>query len=154
MHGCTHFIILWSKNSSKSNWVRKELQSILSKAIQSRAPRILPVILDETPLPELISDIRYVKYRGGLEEDRREIVSAIAGYRPTHNFIKAIVKKYHEVIYDPDAKNPFGLVFCPKCGNDRFKESTHTDYEHDEVYYILACEECGCQIGYNNQNVT
>lgn len=143
LHGCTHFIILWSKNALKSNWVRKELQSILSKAIQSGSPRILPIILDETPLPELISDICYVKYRGGLEEDRREIVTAITRYRPSHDFIKAIVKKYHEVIYDPDAKDPFGLVACPKCGSDRLKGSMHTDHEHDEIYFILACEECG-----------
>lgn len=141
--GCNHFIILCSKNASKSNWVRKELQSTLSKAIPARSPRILPVILDDTPLPELISDIRYVKYRGGLEEDRRQIVTAITGHTPSHNFIKAIVKKYHEVIHDPDAKDPFGLVACPKCGSDRLKGSTHTDYEHDKAYYILACEECG-----------
>lgn len=26
LRGCTHFIILWSKNASKSNWVRRERQ--------------------------------------------------------------------------------------------------------------------------------
>lgn len=143
LRGCTHFIILWSKNALTSNWVRRELQSTLAKAIQTGSPRVLPILLDNTPLPELLSDIRYIEYHGGIEEDRRGIVGAISGYRPSHDFIRAIVKKYHEVIYDPDAKDPFGLVACPKCGSKRLKGSSHTDYEHDEVYYILACEECG-----------
>ncbi|NMC75993.1 MAG: TIR domain-containing protein [Candidatus Methanofastidiosa archaeon] len=143
LHDCTHFIIIWSKNASTSNWVRKELQSILIKAIQSGKLRILPIVLDETPPPEIISDIYYIRYRGGIEEDRWEIIRAITGHDPSYTFIKAIVKKYHEVIYDPNAKDPFGIIACPKCGSKRLKGSSYIDYVHDKVYYILACEECG-----------
>jgi len=143
LRDCTHFIIIWSKNASTSNWIRKELQSILVKAIQSGKPKILPIILDETPQPEIISDIRYVRYRGGIEEDRWEIIRAVTGHAPSSNFIKAIVKKYHEVIHDPNAKDSFGIVACPQCGSERLKGSSFTDYQHDEVYFILACEECG-----------
>lgn len=143
LHDCTHFVILWSKNASISNWVRKELWSILTKAIQSEKPKFLPILLNGTPLPEIISDIRYIRYRGGIENDRWEIIRAITGHDPSHNFIKAIVKKYHEVIYDPNAKDPFGIIACPNCGSKRLKGSSYTVYEHDEVYYILACEECG-----------
>ncbi|MHA1368997.1 MAG: TIR domain-containing protein [Promethearchaeota archaeon] len=143
LHNCTHFIVLWSKNALTSNWVRKELQSILVKAIQSGTPKILPIVFNETPLPEIMADIGYIKYRGGLEEDRWEIIRAVTGYDPSFNFIKAVVKKYHEVIYDPNAKDPFGIVVCPRCGSERLKGSSFTDYQHDEVYFILACEECG-----------
>lgn len=143
LRDCTNFIIIWSKNASTSNWVRKELHSILIKAIQSGKPKVLPIVLDETPLPEIISDICYIKYHGGIEKDRWEIIRAITGHAPSYNFIKAIVKKYHEVIYDPNAKDPFGIVACPSCGSKRLKGSSYTDYEHDEVYFILACEECG-----------
>lgn len=140
---CTHFIIIWSKNASISNWVREELESILSNAIKSGKPKILPVVLNETPLPQIISHIRYIRYHGGKEQDRSEIVRAVTGNAPSSNFIKAIVKKYHEVIYDPNAKDPFGIVACPRCGSKRLKGSSFTDCEHDEVYFILACEECG-----------
>ena len=35
LKNCSHFFILWSENSSKSNWVRRELHSSLSSAIQT-----------------------------------------------------------------------------------------------------------------------
>ena len=143
LYNCTHFIIIWSKNALTSNWVQKEIQSILVKAIQSGTPKILPIVLDETPPLEIISDIRHIKYCGGIEQDRWEIIRAVTGYAPSSNFIKAIVKKYHEVIYDPNAKDQFGIVACPQCGSERLKGSSFTDYQHDEVYFILACEECG-----------
>lgn len=143
LQDCTHFIIIWSKNASKSNWVRKELQSILVKAIKSRKPIILPIVLNKTNLPEIMSDIRYIKYRGGIEEDRWEIIKAITGHDPSLNFLKAIVKKYNELIYDPKAKGPFGITACPSCGSKRLKGSSITSPKHDEVYFILTCEECG-----------
>lgn len=55
---CTHFIILWSHNSSKSNWVRRELSSTISASISSSGrPKIIPLVLDQTPLPALLNDI-------------------------------------------------------------------------------------------------
>lgn len=143
LRGCTHFIIVWSKNASKSNWVRRELQSVLAKAIEASSPRVLPVRLDDTQLPELLYDIKYIRYLGGKEEDRWSIIQAVSGHKPSHDFIKAIVKKYHEVIRDPNAKDPFGIVACPECGSTKIKGSDYTDYEHDETYFTLACEECG-----------
>jgi hypothetical protein len=141
--GASHFIILWSSHALSSHWVRRELESALAQAITKSKPRVLPIILDNTPLPPLIADLKYIRYSGGNEDDRIELISAITGRKPSRNFIKAIVKKYHEVIYDPDGKDPFGLVACPKCGSDRLHGSSFTDYDHDDVYYILQCKECG-----------
>lgn len=141
--GCTHFIIIWSKNASKSNWARKELRSMLSKAIQSGSPRILPIIIDETPLPELISDIQYIKYKGEPEEDRRDIVTAITGHGPHKKFIRAIVKRYQEVIRGPVTKYPpFGFIACPKCGSDKLEEAIQSDENCEEWYFVLFCKEC------------
>jgi len=141
--GCTHFLILWSSNAATSNWVRREFQSTLAQAIQEGIPRVIPIVLDDTPLPELIADIRYLRYGGGSEEDRRSIVNSVTGGEPSMNFIKAIVKKYHEVIKDPEDGDPFGLRACPECGCTKLKGGTYTDYDRDEVYYILECKECG-----------
>jgi hypothetical protein len=143
LFGCTHFLIVWSNNAATSNWVRRELQSTLAKAIQNGIPRVIPIVLDDTPLPELISDIRYIKYSGGSEEDRRSVINSVMGQEPSMNFIKAIVKKYHEIIQDPKGQDPFGLRACPKCGSTNLQGGTYTDYERDEVYYVLTCKECG-----------
>jgi hypothetical protein len=139
----SHFIILWSAHSSSSHWVRRELQSTLAQGIAHGRPRVLPIVLDDTPLPRLIADLKYIPYHGGTEEDRRELIRGITGHAPSQNLIKAIVKKYHEVIHDPDARDPFGLVACPQCGSNRLRGSSFTDYARDDLYYILQCEECG-----------
>ena len=141
--GCTHFLILWSRNASTSNWVRRELHSTLNQAIKDRIPRVIPIILDDTPLPKLIADIRYIRYSGGTEKDRNNIVNSVTGHGPSFNFIKAIVKKYHEVITNHEGGDPFGLRACPRCGSTRLEGGSYTDDERDEVYYVLACKECG-----------
>jgi len=36
LKSCTHFIILWSKNAVTSKWVREELKSVLTEAIEKK----------------------------------------------------------------------------------------------------------------------
>lgn len=136
----SHFIIIWSKNASSSNWVRKELAVTLKKAIETKTPKIIPITLDDTPLPDLINDLKYVRYQNGSEKDRDEIIKSVTGHAPSVNLIKAIVKKYHEVIHDPD--DPLGIAVCPKCGSPDLKKMMYTDYERDENYYIAECTKC------------
>jgi hypothetical protein len=143
LKGCTNFLILWSENAATSNWVRRELNSILSRAIQTGIPKVIPIILDDTPLPTLIADIKYIRFEGGTEKDRSNIVRAVTGELPSQEFIRAIVRKYHEVIHDEDSRDPFGLKACPRCGGTKLKRSSFTDYDRDEMYFILTCEECG-----------
>jgi len=143
LQGCSHFVILWSQNAAKSNWVRKELSAALAKAIREGSPKVLPVLLDDSKPPELLADIKFLIWAGGKEDDRRDLVYAIAGHRPSMDFVRAIVRKYHEVTYDPEAKDPFGINACPQCGSDRLRGSGHTDHNRMERYWILACQECG-----------
>ncbi|AFU58187.1 hypothetical protein Ngar_c12470 [Candidatus Nitrososphaera gargensis Ga9.2] len=141
LKGCTHFLILWSKNSNKSNWVRKELESTIARAIQTKVPRIIPIRLDDTPLPALLADIKYLRYRGGTERDRYDLVESISGKKPSADFIRAIVKKYKEVVRDPDAEGPFEYKVCPECGSDNLEGSSFVS--SDEEFYVLGCKECG-----------
>ncbi len=140
---CTHFIILWSTNSATSKWVRAELESVITKAIESGNPRIIPILLDDTSLPPLIQQLRYIRYKGGTEEDRAYIIEAVSGHKPSGDFIRAIVRKYNEVIFNPDLEGPFPYVACPSCGSKRLKGSSFTDYRRDEVYFSITCEDCG-----------
>jgi hypothetical protein len=135
---CTDFIILWSQNSSKSDWVRRELSSTISASISGNGtPKVIPVVLDPTPLPALLLDILFIKYNGGTEEDRSNIVRAITGELPSHSYIKAIVRKYKEVIYDYDDRHdPLPFKACPECGSTRFKKYMQTDYKCMYPYQI------------------
>jgi len=93
LRDCTHFIILWSKNSARSDWVHRELYSTLSRAISNRTLRVIPVILDDTPLPELMNDILYLQYTGSIH-DTDQIVESVIGHKPSQDFLQAFVQKY------------------------------------------------------------
>lgn len=139
---CTHFVIVWSKNTAKSNWVNRELSSTLSKTIIKKSPKIIPIVLDNTKLPDLLVDIKYIRYDNGSEKDRNELVKSITGENPSQDFIKAIVRKYHEVIFDYELGDPFGLRACPECGSQNLEGNSFTDYNRDENYYFLKCKDC------------
>jgi predicted RNA-binding Zn-ribbon protein involved in translation (DUF1610 family) len=143
LKGCTHFIIIWSVNSAKSNWVRKELQSALCEAIRIGVPRIIPVILDKTPIPKLLVDLKYIRYKDDQEKDRGEIVKSILEEKPTQNLTKAVIKKYNELVYDIISNSPLPFRVCPLCGSNRLQRSSATDNEHDETYYSVKCKDCG-----------
>ncbi len=139
---CSHFILLWSKNASKSNWVRKELKSAIVDAISSGVPKIIPIVLDNTKKPKLINDIHHISYDKGSEKNRTDIIESIKGNLPTINFIKAIVKKYKEVIYDFSTGDPIGVKYCPECGSDNFEGGASYDESRDKQYYYIKCRDC------------
>jgi len=141
---CTHFIVLISKNSEVAKFQKREFQSTLARYIEEGRPKIIPIILDNSEPPKLIADIKYWKYQGGTEKDRKQLVASITGNLPAQNFIRAIVKKYREVVIDTTHKgDPLPYRACPKCGNIKLKRSSIVDYAGDEEYFIIECTECG-----------
>lgn len=134
---CTHFLVLWSANAETSNWVRQELQSTLAEAISSPRKRVIPIRLDDTPLPPLIRGLKYLRYRDGSESERMAIVDAVVGHAPSQNFIRAVVKKYHEVIGFGSSEGPRA---CPQCGSTHLKFSEWSD---EQSYRVdVSCKEC------------
>ena len=143
---CSHFIFLISRNTETAKFQRREFQSALARYVQEGSPKIIPILLDDSRPPELLADIKHKKYEGGTEKDREEIVKSITGKLPSQNFIRAIVKKYHEVIVDTtDQNDPLPFKACPECGCMDLERGSFTDYEHDETYFHIACPECGWQ---------
>lgn len=67
-----HFLIAISHNSINSPWVQKELNNALVTEVQRRNVHILPLKLDDTEMPAIISDKLYAdfshSYKAGLEK--------------------------------------------------------------------------------------
>jgi len=139
---CTHFIILWSKNASISNWVREELKSTLTEAIKNKSVKMIPILLDATDKPPLLRDKKHIKYHGGNEQDREEIIEAIIGNKPQTSFVKSIVKMYNEIVFGK-MSHPYDVKYCPNCGSDKLESSSSIDYTHDDLYYGIVCKRCG-----------
>jgi DNA-directed RNA polymerase subunit M/transcription elongation factor TFIIS len=139
LHLCTHFFVLWSKNSSKSNWVRKELNSTLSRAIERKSLKVILICLDKTPRPPLLSDTRYIRYEEyDIEETRRNIIKAVLGIKPENSYHQAIEKAYREILQ----ATKFATI-CPKCGGIHHEPFTAIDNAHDETYEFIRCLDCG-----------
>ena len=150
---CTHFLIIWSCHAAKSQWVRREMHSTLARSIENGVPCVIPILLDRTPLPELLADIKAIKYRDGREEDRRDLIRAITGHNPSANFIRAVVRKYHEIVHSPQKTETFGLKVCPMCGSESIEawEDLEVDYDWADGESLasptwipaIRCLECG-----------
>ncbi|AIO25557.1 toll/interleukin-1 receptor domain-containing protein [Burkholderia cepacia] len=70
--GSDFFLIAMSEHSSGSAWVQKELNNALVNEVQRRKVHILPLRLDDTPMPPIIADKKYAdfskSYKAGLED--------------------------------------------------------------------------------------
>ena len=140
---CQFFILIWSQNAENSNWVNTEWKAALSKSIRKGVPIVIPIIVDSTSVPELLNDIKHLNFNDGIEETRSDLIYAILKRKPSNNYIKAVVKKYNELIMDDDPTNPVGVKACPGCGSELIGIQMDTDYYHDEVYFTFICKECG-----------
>lgn len=155
LSACSHFIIIvWSANAACSRWVRRELESALGKAIATGVPKVIPVLLDDTSLPSLLSGTRHIRYRGGSEADRSELIDAVTGRPASGSYIKAVVKKYQELIRRPGWSETFELAACPRCGSERIEpgidwevdvnSGDHGEPVHSAVEVpLVRCLECG-----------
>jgi hypothetical protein len=151
--GCTHFLILWSRHAAKSNWVRRELNASLAHALQVGTPRLIPVLLDRTPLPPLLTDIKSIRYRHGREPERHELLRAIAGRDAFSELLRAVVRKYHELVRPPRGAIVAGYAACPKCGSREIEawEDLEVDEEWADgailqtpiFFPAVRCLDCG-----------
>ena len=48
------FVILWWANANKSNWMRQELHTAITRAMGTHTVKIIPCVLDDTARPPLI----------------------------------------------------------------------------------------------------
>jgi hypothetical protein len=64
---CEVFVIVISKNSVESRWVQEELSSAVVRRISQEA-KIIPVRLDDSPVPTVINHLHWVKMPPPEEE--------------------------------------------------------------------------------------
>lgn len=64
----SNLVIILSKNSVKSDWVQRELNSTLMRQLQNENVKIRPVLLEDCDIPPLLSDIKYADFRHNYNE--------------------------------------------------------------------------------------
>lgn len=75
-----YLIIVLSKNSVTSRWVREELAAATVRTIQKDA-FLLPVLLEDCDIPELLRHRRYANFEDDSEGAFKELISVITSRR-------------------------------------------------------------------------
>lgn len=74
-----YFLIGMSQKSSESAWVQKELNNALMSEVQRRKVRILPLKLDDAPMPPIIAEKKYADFSKSYKAGLDELLTALKG---------------------------------------------------------------------------
>ncbi|MDO9519210.1 MAG: toll/interleukin-1 receptor domain-containing protein [Pseudohongiella sp.] len=74
-----YFLIGMSQKSSESAWVQKELNNALMSEVQRRNVHVLPLKLDDTSMPQIISDKKYADFSKSYKAGLDELLTALKG---------------------------------------------------------------------------
>jgi hypothetical protein len=77
LENVSHLIVVLSAHSVGKPWVTRELSAALMRQLAQREITVLPLRLDNAPLPVLLSDIMYADGRSSLESGFKELVDAM-----------------------------------------------------------------------------
>jgi len=70
-------LLFLSKKSVASQWTKKEWQSFLARQLSGSTLKILPVLLEDCLIPEIIADIKYADFREGYYDGFKQIYDAL-----------------------------------------------------------------------------
>ncbi|MGD1046638.1 MAG: toll/interleukin-1 receptor domain-containing protein [Bacteroidota bacterium] len=73
----THLIIFLSKASVNKPWVKKELSSALMRKLKDNSVKVMPIKIDNTDIPTIISDIKYADCTEDLESGFNQLINDI-----------------------------------------------------------------------------
>lgn len=142
LDGADVFVLIWSEHAQKSNWVGMELRATVRRRVDDHGLRIIPLIMDGTPLPSLVADYRgFDLSDGGMELD--DVVKEMTGHPRDVEIAKRLQARLQEITAtNLHPNDPFGILICPSCGLDDFKRGSHVD-GRDNQWYLIDCNECG-----------
>jgi len=135
------FVLVWSKNASKSKWVGTEIRAYIRRRVDDESLRIVPIVLDGTSLPALVADY------SGFFIDRKTSLNTIAFEITGRQSDIEIARRLHQRISELALKHcgpedPLPYIICPSCGSEQLRRTSSTDEERDEIYFSIGCENC------------
>lgn len=134
------FVLVWSADAKASKWVGTELRACLRRRVDDHKLRIVPVMVDATPLPALVADYKGFEVRAntGMGQIGFEIIG-----RPSDvEIARRLQVRLLDLAHGHLSGDPLPFLVCPSCGSPGLKRTEATDYEHDRTYYIIECQAC------------
>jgi hypothetical protein len=69
--------VFLSEKSVQSMWARREWQSFLSRQIKGETITVLPILIEECRVPEIIADINYADFSESYHEGFLQLYNAL-----------------------------------------------------------------------------
>ena len=123
-----------------NGWERRSGR-IFAAAWDDDSLRIVPILLDDTPLPVLVADYRGFPISDGISLP--DIAAKITGEPPDIEIAAMLQRRLNQLCEKHTAGDPFPYLVCPMCASRNLKRTVATDYERDKSYYIIECKDCG-----------
>lgn len=132
------FVLVWSTNAKASNWVGTEISAYVRRRVDDQTLRIVPIIIDDTPLPTLVAD--YKGFSISTETKMEDIAAEITGKPSDVEIARLLQNRLLDLTMEYSSGDPLPYIVCPKCGSTDLKRSDQWD--GDRHYYIIQCEKC------------
>ncbi|HXQ72866.1 MAG TPA: toll/interleukin-1 receptor domain-containing protein [Pyrinomonadaceae bacterium] len=142
--GSDIFVLIWSANAARSNWVGNEIRAYLHRRVADATLRIVPLMLDETPLPLLVAD--HLGFKIAAPEDFDHVAQELNGQRDDHELAQLLQKRLWELARDkiPEG-SPHRFIICPQCGSPDLMHTAFFDGYKEKMNYAVMCLEENCK---------
>lgn len=89
IQGASAILFILSKASVKSEWAKKELNAGLMRELEERRVVVLPVLLEDCPIPPFLREKLYADFRTDFDEGLRAVIAALAKFTAVQGRIEA-----------------------------------------------------------------
>jgi hypothetical protein len=140
------FALVWSQAASSSRWVKTEMEAAVTRWIEDPSIRLVPVLLDKTPVPVILRAVRYINGTGG---DHLQVARELLGIESESAFRMAVQQFIDEAGLEFREFWGVGvLVACPRCGaTPENLEGWETFDQRGDTYVGARCKVCGWSDG-------
>lgn len=139
---CDVFLLMWSAAAKASKWVDTELRAVIRKRVDDTAVRLIPIIIDGTPLPLLVADYR--GFRLEKADDLGKIVRELCPDEAEIDVVARLRQRFLELVAKqfPEGDEVRSL-FCPVCASKNLSAQIKHEPQCDERLYLVRCADCG-----------
>lgn len=71
-------VVVLSRSSVGSPWVQRELQSVIYREVQGQQSLVIPVVIEDCPIPPFLSDRIYADFRANFDTGLRVLVEGLS----------------------------------------------------------------------------
>lgn len=134
--------LFWSANAASSPWVTAEMNAYLHMRMKNQSLRIVPVLLDDTPLPNLFAD--FLGYRVRRESDFTFIADALTGSPKTAEMALLLQRRMKELASESLADGELlPYIVCPHCGGNEMHRGRYAARDGGSLV-ASVCLRPGC----------